>query len=62
MLAEKMMTLVLLEVRLVVLLVRWGRPHRAEEDPTAGWRGSPAAPETLSRRRGAPGQPAVEGD
>ena len=50
-------------VRLVVLLlVRWGRPRRAGEDPTAGWRGSPAGPETPSRRRGAPGQPAVEGD
>ena len=58
-----LVVLLVLVVRLVVsLLVRWGRPHRAGEDPTAGWRGSPAGPETLSRRRGAPGQPAVEGD
>jgi len=53
---------VVLVVRLVVFLpARWGRPHRVGEDPTAGWRGSPAGPETLSRRRGAPGQPVFPG-
>ena len=44
----------LVEVKLVLV---WGRPHKVEEDPTTGWRGSQAGRGTLSRRRAAPEQP-----
>ena len=48
----------LVEVKLVLV---WGRPHKVEEDPTTGWRGSRAGQGTQSRRTAAPEPPEGEG-
>lgn len=46
--------MMLVEEKLVLV---WGRPHKGEEDPTTGWRGSQAGQGTQSRRRAAPEPP-----
>ena len=45
-----------------VKLVRWGRPHRGEGDPTKGLRGSQAGRARRSRTRATPEQPGGEGN